>query len=572
MLKNVVLAVSGIVSKMVIKYMEMNDFILYVLKEDDTKLRKHYGEDGYKNYINVFVEVNDHLLFVCRASQIEMLKQYTKEQILETLTQNFIKALENKTANHLGMAQYLNMVSEFEAVQEFKKNEKLQKELDKQKEREEKDRQKELEWNNELDQAAKDLLEGKRIECDYFLGLLDRHELKLPIRTRGWANNSLVSVTDKTYRYCGNPSKVIMNYVEELVCILKELNEVEQNEETLEQPEEMEVENKFNKDKAIALSTPKEQWEALKEGKQILLNNNEIDSLQEYIDTLDDTEQDLYYMHFASLFDKSLVYGLLSRCYICKLNNYQVNEIKSPEQKFMNDEKITNVEFLELLDKYDIEISYSLLNWIKEKLDAVGLGQYTYRASFKGSFPNELSNIVDQLYDAIKEGETASQSHNETIIENMLNHFNELSTSNTLEVFGQITLKIQSWFKLVKYDSKVHAVITLGNEKLELFDEYEKVKNDCIEWLKDQLKATPASENVTPNTDNEYDLIIMNQSNNHGYLILNGMYKGKSVTIEQDSSVNLLEIYGDITEHEEDIINDLYINNRFIIHKDSQTA
>lgn len=75
------------------------------------------------------------------------------------------------------------------------------------------------------------------------------------------------------------------------------------------------------------------------------------------------------------------------------------------EENFMNDKKITNVEFLELINKYKIELSYSLNEFCKNKLDAIGLGQYSYRAMTKGSFPKELSNIVDELYEVIKNNE-----------------------------------------------------------------------------------------------------------------------------------------------------------------------
>ncbi|AKO91935.1 hypothetical protein BEH_07370 [Priestia filamentosa] len=82
-----------------------------------------------------------------------------------------------------------------------------------------------------------------------------------------------------------------------------------------------------------------------------------------------------------------------------------IEEVKTPQEKFMNNEKITNVEFLELLNQYGIELNYSLNQWCERQLDAVGLGQYSYRAIGKGMFPKELDSIVEELYEAIKEAE-----------------------------------------------------------------------------------------------------------------------------------------------------------------------
>jgi hypothetical protein len=63
-------------------------------------------------------------------------------------------------------------------------------------------------------------------------------------------------------------------------------------------------------------------WNKLKEGFEVLMNGKEIDQLTEYIGNLSEDEQDIYYRYFASFIDKSLICGILTRCFRCKLKNY----------------------------------------------------------------------------------------------------------------------------------------------------------------------------------------------------------------------------------------------------------
>ena len=62
-------------------------------------------------------------------------------------------------------------------------------------------------------------------------------------------------------------------------------------------------------------------WNALKEGKEVPLSWSEIDTLQEFVNTLSEKEVDLCFHHFASRYDPAHAYGILSRCYVCWLKN-----------------------------------------------------------------------------------------------------------------------------------------------------------------------------------------------------------------------------------------------------------
>ena len=62
-------------------------------------------------------------------------------------------------------------------------------------------------------------------------------------------------------------------------------------------------------------------WNSLKEGKEVPLSWSEIDTLQEYLNTLSEEDMDFYFRHFASRYEPALAYGILSRCYVCWLKN-----------------------------------------------------------------------------------------------------------------------------------------------------------------------------------------------------------------------------------------------------------
>lgn len=226
MIKNVVLYSSGIVRKQVEEFEQINDFKTYLLKEQLNDLHAIHSpeeQERFKKNMIVLAEVDNHLFFTGYFYQIEDIKKYNynSEQIIKQLTEQFNEGLAQHKRVSLGMAQYLKREDEYRMNEEFRKQQEQNRKLERQRLEEEKKQQEEQEYNKELDKAEIALLEGKAINNLLLLDLFDRHNITLPLRTRGWVLNKLISISQTNYRSYGNSTK-IFDYVEELVDKLKE--------------------------------------------------------------------------------------------------------------------------------------------------------------------------------------------------------------------------------------------------------------------------------------------------------------------------------------------------------------
>lgn len=215
MIKKIVQPVSGIVNKQVVEYKQINDFMTYFLKEQ-------YSINPNDSYLNVYAEFDCHLFQACNLMHVDQLNQYDEQTALKQLIENFNKSLDNKTCYDLGMAQYLNKLDGYYQVQEFKRSNKEEARKERERLRKEKEQQEEIKWHLELSEAEQDVIEDIGIDSDMFLGLCDRHNIKLPIRTRGWVRKSLDEIKGGRYSYSGNPSKVVLDYFAELVKAIEE--------------------------------------------------------------------------------------------------------------------------------------------------------------------------------------------------------------------------------------------------------------------------------------------------------------------------------------------------------------
>jgi hypothetical protein len=68
----------------------------------------------------------------------------------------------------------------------------------------------------ELQQAEQDFKEGKKIDNESFLKLLDKYNIKTPSRTRGWIINSLRQIDKDHCSYTGNLSKNVFKLADQL--------------------------------------------------------------------------------------------------------------------------------------------------------------------------------------------------------------------------------------------------------------------------------------------------------------------------------------------------------------------
>lgn len=190
-------------------------------------------------------------------------------------------------------------------------------------------------------------------------------------------------------------------------------SEVEVMEETpaIEEEEAVQSQDTFNKNEAITTNTPDEAWNELKQGKQVLMNDNEIDQLQSYIETLSDEEADLYYSNFVSLFDKSLACGLLTRHYVCKLKGYaETTQQETPSNN--SDEKTLIDTFT--TNQYKIEL-FSSLDQHNHRYVLLGEVCYKYHLIFTdlntGEINEELSDII---YLSLEAAQRVINSHVDT--------------------------------------------------------------------------------------------------------------------------------------------------------------
>ena len=208
----------GIENKQVEKFEQVNDMELYVLKG---RTEPHHA---------LYIKLDDekHLFLACNISHINNLKDYDMSRINKHIIEHFNKSIENKYRTSLGIGQYLGRESEVLEVRKYQheiaKKEAEQKEIERQR-KEQEQRKIEMKYLQEQEEIFK---QGEKIDGDDFVKLCDKYEIKLPLRTKGWAMDSLCSISYKSYSYCGNPSKVIMTYAEMLKDELLEDNEEEE--------------------------------------------------------------------------------------------------------------------------------------------------------------------------------------------------------------------------------------------------------------------------------------------------------------------------------------------------------
>ena len=61
-------------------------------------------------------------------------------------------------------------------------------------------------------------------------------------------------------------------------------------------------------------------WEALHQGKEIRLNNGEVNRLRAYARTLPEEERNHFFQHFVVKYDATHSYNPDARCYVCHLS------------------------------------------------------------------------------------------------------------------------------------------------------------------------------------------------------------------------------------------------------------
>ena len=225
MLKDVVLYVSGIKKKQATEHKTINGLKTYFLTEDLNDFHSKYSEEEQERYykhLQLFIELDNYLFPLGSVQHIMELEKYTEEQLLDSFNKQVDKSLENTKRPSLGICQYFNRLDDYNKALENIK-EKEQNDLAIRKEKEEAiSRQKEEQKQVELENATKLFLEGKNIDGDAFVDLCDKFNIKVPLRTRGWALNKLQYISLTNYSAYSD-STVIFDYVEKLEKAIKEM-------------------------------------------------------------------------------------------------------------------------------------------------------------------------------------------------------------------------------------------------------------------------------------------------------------------------------------------------------------
>lgn len=209
MLGKCVHSVSGIENKQLVKVDHHNGFDFYMLRTDYEKndgfQRIYFEHDGY---------------FFPIASGIERIKRYLDQNpsfnLLEWITADFEESLKTGERINKGYAQFLGREEEAKkAVEAYKERKRIEQEKQEE-ERRKQELEKQKEEEKRLAQSENEFIEGEKITGEDFLKLCEKYNISLPVRTKGWAKENLISISKTSYRFYGNESKTILDYAEKL--------------------------------------------------------------------------------------------------------------------------------------------------------------------------------------------------------------------------------------------------------------------------------------------------------------------------------------------------------------------
>lgn len=92
----------------------------------------------------------------------------------------------------------------------------------------------------------------------------------------------------------------------------------------------------------------------------------------------------------------------------------RVNNL-TPEEKILEDKLISNIEYLELCKKYNLQLSYGAQKWCEQQLDEIGYGTTIY----KGFINEEAKELMYALYEKIEENKKSNQMEEVAVKENI---------------------------------------------------------------------------------------------------------------------------------------------------------
>lgn len=226
MIKNVVWSNAGIVRKQAELLFSFEGFNFYGLKED-------YKNNKFPEWGLCYLEHNNCLFCITNCSviksKIEQQPEEYKKYFLDfdnLITNSFEKSLSNAKDKKCcdiskGVAQYLNREQEAEKVKQeyitWLNNKQKEDKIERERIKKEKEQKEQKQYEQELIQAEEKFIKHEFIPGHLFVGLCDKYEIALPLRTLGWCLKNLIKISQNQYSHNSkNGSSVIFNYVKEL--------------------------------------------------------------------------------------------------------------------------------------------------------------------------------------------------------------------------------------------------------------------------------------------------------------------------------------------------------------------
>lgn len=113
---------------------------------------------------------------------------------------------------------------------------------------------------------------------------------------------------------------------------------------------------------------------------------------------------------FKGQLTNEMVYNILDeiKAYFRELDN------STPEERLLNDKEITNIQLIDLINKYDMDVPYSAIQLIKNKVTTVQFGCVSSKGRL---YTNDINTIVRDLIEVIENKQSESIEEVATTVE-----------------------------------------------------------------------------------------------------------------------------------------------------------
>ena len=203
-----------------------SEFDLYLMDKE----KSDYGK-------GIYIPCNGWMIKIDWADNFEKALEFLRQPGFD-LYNHIVERFENELANpqkwaDFGIAEFLGRVEEAKAhnqpIKEMRDAENRKRTEKIEAERRNREEKAAAVYTTAMSGAEQSILDRKPVvnkdigDKDLLLQLFRENGIELPLKTQGWVKTSLAEIYPKTnnnkwsYRYCGNPSTVITDYINKLV-------------------------------------------------------------------------------------------------------------------------------------------------------------------------------------------------------------------------------------------------------------------------------------------------------------------------------------------------------------------